>query len=146
MMGGTRDEPMDLNVLAYIAELDTDNQESFSRLKKDAQRQFEEKIFARGHAAGVSGKAGDLDPETEKKNAEAAKARAEKIMADKKSAEKKEHVRQWNLTPPDLRKLLPAGGAVAPGTFWMRWHPVQRWWRVTYPTRPFSGLSRCLCL
>lgn len=126
--------PVDLNVLAMVSDLDTDNQESFKKLKEYAMRELEAKVFGKGKLAGIE------SLETEKA-AEVVKAGKEKADTIKKNADgkhKTETLRQWNLTPPELKALLPGGGSIA-GVFYMRWHPVQHFWRVTYPTGHLIG-------
>ena len=41
-------EKVDLNVLAMVSELDTDNQESFKKLKEHAMLELEAKVFGKG--------------------------------------------------------------------------------------------------
>ena len=137
LLGGKK-EVHDLSVLSMMAELDTDNQDSFKRLKAQAMRTWEDKVFSRGRAAGQEEeKQHRKDKKQKKKEAKekmaAAYQKADAIVENKKKADASETIKQWNLTPPELRRLLPGKGDIA-GEFWMRWHPKQHWWRVTYPT------------
>lgn len=138
MMG--KPEPVDLSVLSMVSELDTDNQESFECVKKEALKQLEEKIYGKGKLAGLEQAAKHTSSENkeahEKEVEEVhakAKAKAEKIDIAHEKSMKSENMRNWGLTPPELRQLLPGKGEIA-GHFWMRWHPTNHWWRVTYPT------------
>ena len=131
MMKTTKQEHVDLNVLAMVSELDCENQESFQKLKAHAMDELEAKVFGKGKLAGLE--SGLLDEEKKQallKQGEAKAAKLKKMAATKEDAE---HMRQWRLTPPELRALLPGNGAIA-GVFWMRYHPINHWWRITYPT------------
>ena len=83
---------------------------------------------------------GDAKAAESKVDAQAAK-RAKKAEENHLAHEKSEKLRQWNLTPPQLKLLLPGAGAIT-GQFWMRWHPLQHWWKVTYPSSTLSNLIR----
>ncbi|CAE7811014.1 unnamed protein product [Symbiodinium sp. CCMP2592] len=120
---------LDMGVLAMISEMDVDNADSFKELKKQAMQQFEEEVSKTGEKRAVkSMKDAEARAEAERKVAEAAKKREEK-QEQQQAAERK---RQWELTPPDLKKLLPGGGAIT-STFWMRFQPLQKFWKVEYP-------------
>jgi len=131
-------ESVDLNVLAMVSELDTENQEAFRTLKCHAMEQLETKIFGKGKLAGIES---GLDEEKKQALLKHGEEKAAKLKKSAAAKEEAEHVRQWNLTPPELRALLPGNGAIA-GVFWMRYHPVKKFWRVTYPTScPFFAKS-----
>ena len=121
--------PVDLNVLAMVSELDTDNQESFKVLKEHAMHELEAKVFGKGKLAGIE----SLEKEKVDDVVKTATVKAADIKKDADGKHKTEVLRQWKLTPPELKALLPGGGSIA-GVFYMRWHPVQHFWRVTYPT------------
>ena len=139
MMGWNKTEPVDLSVLSMVSELDTENQESFERLKRDALKTFEKNVFGRGRAEGVreakrEAKLSGRDPNAAGEDfLKSAETTAKKLLEKKDAANKEQRLRQWNLTPPELRQLLPGNGEIV-GVFSMRWHPHQRWWRVTFPT------------
>ena len=133
---GEKTETTDLSVLSMVGELDTDNQESFECVKKDALKQLEAKIYGKGKLAGLESAKHDSREAKEayEKTVHAkAKAKAEKIDVDHEKTLKAENMKNWGLTPPELKELLPGKGEI-PGQFWMRWHPTNHWWRVTYPT------------
>ena len=136
-------ESVDLNLLSMVSELDVDNQESFKKLKKYAMDELEAKVFGKGKLAGLESAKSMVDtgnPDAVLKHAEKTESilkngesKAACITQDAKDIKTKEHMNQWKLTPPALRALLPGGGTIA-GVFWMRWHPIKKFWRVTYPT------------
>ena len=143
-MMGFSSETTDLSVLSMLSELDTENQEAFSRMKEEALKTLQRKLYGEAQAAAKAAKNDDCGDQGDGENAEAedpevkkhekAADKGKKIQAKHMAKEKKEHERQWNLTPPALKALLPGAGDIS-GAFWMRWHPHQHWWRVTYPTR-----------
>ena len=123
-------EKVDINVLAMVAELDTDNQESFKRLKDYAMLELESKVFGKGKLAKLDD---EKVPQQEKETVlKRGAEKAKKIETAKAAASAKDKEKQWGLTPPALKKLLPGNGDIA-GVFWMRWHPTNHFWRVTYP-------------
>lgn len=132
----TSTEDIDLSVLCMVSELDTDNQESFQRLKTQAARRIDRSLYGKGREAGIRAAKKELgtDKAAACKVDEAAAEKGKKLVENNLEKEKKENIRQWNLTPPELKLLLPGNGDVI-GRFWMRWHPKNHWWRVTYPTK-----------
>ncbi len=122
---------VDLSVLAMAASMDTDNADAFKRLKRHAEMCLEEKIFGRGKTVGLKTVA--EDPELMKETTEKAK--------DQEGKQKtKEANRLWNLTPDNLKALLPGHGSIQ-GIFWMRFHPMKKFWRADFP----CGFSACIC-
>ena len=63
------------------------------------------------------------------REAKEALAAAERAKLEKLRYETEKH---WNLTPPDLRKLLPGRGEIH-GLFYATYHPINEHFRVTYP-------------
>ena len=123
---------VDMGVLAMISEMDVDNADAFKELKKQAMQQFEEELTKSGEKRAAKNlKDAQHRADAERKVAEAAKKREEK-QEQQKAAERK---RQWDLTPADLKKLLPGGGSIT-STFWMRFQPLQKFWKVEYPIGP----------
>ena len=113
-----------------VAELDTDNQESFKRLKDYAMLELESKVFGKGKLAKLDD---EKVPQQEKEAVlKRGAEKAKKIETTKTAASAKDKEKQWGLTPPALKKLFPGNGDIA-GVFWMRWHPTNHFWRVTYP-------------
>ena len=118
MMG--KPEPVDLSVLSMVSELDTDNQESFECVKKEALKQLEEKIYGKGKLAGLEQAAKHTSSENKEAHEKVveevhakAKAKAEKIGIAHEKSMKSENMRNWGLTPPELRQLLPGKGEIA---------------------------------
>lgn len=124
-------EKVDLNVLAMVSELDTDNQESFKKLKEHAMLELEAKVFGKGKLSTLESNHKE-DKEKKEKVLKHGEVKAKKIVKEAEAKTKGENMKQWGLTPPELKALLPGGGSIA-GVFWMRWHPVKHWWRATYP-------------
>ena len=136
---GWTTQKTDLSVLAMAAEMDVENQDAFKKLKQNAERTLEETIFGKGRTSATKKLA--AKPATESPEAEAAaKAKAKKTdevkMAKAKQKEEREKQKEANrlydLTPAELKKLLPGAGAVT-GCFWMRFHPIKKFWRADYP-------------
>eukprot|EP00435_Cladocopium_sp_Y103_P045341 s1084_g13.t1 len=117
LQGWTR-EKVDIGILALASNLDCDNQEAFKNLKKHAERSLEEKIFGKGKASVRA------DTDQAKK--------ISKAVQKEDAGKKKEAHRLFDLTPADLKALLPGAGAIS-GVFWMRYHPVKKFWRADYP-------------
>ncbi|CAE7631480.1 unnamed protein product, partial [Symbiodinium sp. CCMP2456] len=123
---------VDMGVLAMISEMDVDNADAFKELKKQAMQQFEEEVSKSGEKRAVkSMKDAQERAEAERKVAEAAKKREEK-QEQQQAADRK---KQWDLTPADLKQLLPGAGTIT-STFWMRFQPLQKFWKVEYPIGP----------
>ena len=55
-------------------------------------------------------------------------------MQKEDAVKQKDAQRLSDLTPADLKTLLPGGGAIS-GVFWMRYHPVKKFWRADYPLK-----------
>lgn len=146
VMGSGLPEDVDLSVLSMVSELDTANQESFSKMKDQARKKLDTVLYGKGRLSGIRDAkkhddcGGDAKAAESKVDAQAAK-RAKKAEENHLAHEKSEKLRQWNLTPPQLKLLLPGAGAIT-GQFWMRWHQLQHWWKVTYPSSTLSNLIR----
>lgn len=138
LQGWTR-EKVDISILAMASNLDCDNQDAFKNLEKHAERALEEKIFGKGKAS-----ASNYDAEHVKKIG--------KAVQKEDAVKQKDAQRLSDLTPADLKTLLPGGGAIS-GVFWMRYHPVKKFWRADYPLKGDSleadscqrqwGTNRC---
>ncbi len=117
---------VDLDIIANVACLDAENAESFKPAVQEAIKEFAERVYKSAESKGVAKAAND----------DAAKKKAEESMAalGKKAAHaaKAEATRQWGLTPPELRLLLPGAGSI-PDTFWMQYHPYNEFFRAVYP-------------
>ncbi|CAK9015490.1 Uncharacterized protein SCF082_LOCUS12784 [Durusdinium trenchii] len=110
----TSTEDIDLSVLCMVSELDTDNQESFQRLKTQAARRIDRSLYGKGREAGIRAAKKELgtDKAAACKVDEAAAEKGKKLVENNLEKEKKENIRQWNLTPPELKLLLPGNGDV----------------------------------
>ena len=86
----------------------------------------------------------DQKTETPKPAAVEADQKIRKAKEQEKTAKKKEYDRLFDLTPSALKALLPGGGEI-PGVFWMRFHPIKKFWRADYPIGAFVLETR-LCL
>ena len=126
------------------AEMDTDNAEAFKNLRNHAEKSLESKIFGQGRTSAMKKLAFDKTPmepddfEDKKKRASDSDAKKfDKAHQKEESSKKKEAHRLWDLTPKDLKTLLPGRGAVQ-GHFWMRFHPVKKFWRADFPIGALS--------
>ncbi|OLP94799.1 hypothetical protein AK812_SmicGene23148 [Symbiodinium microadriaticum] len=130
---GRHQKPVDVSVLAAISELDSNNAEAFKDMKKRAQQMFESAVYGQGVKQGL-GRMLDGEPDEEKRKANFQKAvgNADKEVAKKAEADRQHAERQFQLTPPDLKSLLPGGGEHA-GVCWARYNPFQKWFSVQYP-------------
>ncbi len=132
LCGFKKAQQVDLSVLAFAAEMDCDNQESFKNLRKQAEQKLEAIVFGKGRAAAESSQSSKKTPE---EVAEAVKSNTKKVqnaLEKEESSKRKEYERAWDLTPASLKKLLPGAGTVA-GVFWARYHPAKKFWRSDYP-------------
>ncbi|CAE7232718.1 unnamed protein product [Symbiodinium sp. CCMP2592] len=131
---GKQKARVDMGVLAMVSEMDVDNADAFKELKKQAMQQFEEEVSKTGEKRAVKSMKDAQDrAEAERKVAEAAKKREDKQEQQRQAERKK----QWDLTPADLKKLLPGAGTIT-STFWMRYQPLQKFWKVEYPIGAFT--------
>ena len=73
---------------------------------------------------------------------------------DKAKGVSAENEKQWGLTPPGLRLLLPGGGEIT-NVFSAQCHPINGYYRVAYPDAghwptqhkvPLSSLASCVRL
>ena len=132
-MMGRQQKPVDVGVLAAISELDSDNAQAFKDIKKRAQEMFEDAVYGQGVKQGLRRMLDD-EPNEEKRQENFRKAaeNADKKQALKAEADRQHAERQFQLTPPNLKSLLPGGGEVA-GVCWARHNPFQQWFSVQYP-------------
>ena len=135
---------MDVAVLAAISELDSNNAEAFSEMKKHAMQMFEEKLYGQGVKQGLARKLDEEPSESRRaENFKEVSKGVENMKAEDKEVQRNHGVKQYELTPRDLKSLLPGRGAIS-GLFWARYNPFMSWFSVQYPTRPFS--ASCLVL
>eukprot|EP00435_Cladocopium_sp_Y103_P047920 s1957_g14.t1 len=122
-----------VELLSAISELDVDNQDAFAHVRKEAMNQFEEALFGKGKQCGIE--------EAKAANASKIKEKTDVKVSELKEKENKAEVaerkRQFDLTPPSLKLLLPGGGTIT-ATFWARYHPQKNFFRTDYPT---SGMA-----
>ena len=136
---GRNHEKVDIAVLAMAAEMDLDNKDAFKNLQKHAEHCLEERVFGPGRSSVIK------KTETPKPAAvEADQKKNQKAKEQEKTAKKKEYDRLFDLTPSALKALLPGGGEIS-GVFWMRFHPIKKFWRADYPIGAFVLETR-LCL
>lgn len=129
MMGWTK-MPTDLDVLAAVSELDLANADAFEHVRKHALNTFEENLFGKGQAHGIE----EAENETKRKEMKAkADEKAKKLKEEKETTEKAERKKNFELTPPDLKLLLPGNGSIKT-VFWARYHPTKGFFRFDYPT------------
>ncbi|CAK9075933.1 Uncharacterized protein SCF082_LOCUS36698 [Durusdinium trenchii] len=114
MMGESKGD-FDISVLAMVSGLDTEDQESFERMKQDAMKQLEKKLYGQGVEAGLqqAKKQGISEQKAASDMKEKADATAAKLTAEKEETDKSAAMKQWNLTPPELRQLLPGNGSIS---------------------------------
>lgn len=55
-----------------------------------------------------------------------------KLKAQHQASVTTHNERQFDLTPSDLKTLLPGGGSIR-GQFWARYNPTEHWFSVSYP-------------
>ena len=119
---------VDVEVLAAMSQLDPENQESFQKLRRMALDTLEASIY--GSAEKAASK------QTGVKFEDAKKVPDEKVPKLKQAhaeAVSEANRRNFDLTPTDLKLLLPGKGEIR-GYFWARYNPIEDWFRVTYPT------------
>lgn len=130
--------PSNVDVLAAMSELDLHNADAFEHVRKEALNQFEEALFGKGKQCGIE------QAKTQKESDEI-KAKAgemvEKLKEKESKAEKAERKRQFDLTPPHLKLLLPGRGTIS-SVFWARYHPGKKFFRTDYPV---GGLQDLRC-
>ena len=115
---------VDLNCLAFVSQLDLENQECFKEIKKQAMKEYDKTVR--------------VNVQEEVRESAEKKFKQELIdnQKEKEAKAKAEIVRQWELTPKDLKNLLPGRGSIA-GVFYMRYNPIQEFFRSDYPTGDF---------
>ena len=119
--------PTNVEILSAISELDVDNQDAFKHVQKEALNQFEEAVFGKGKACGIE------EATNASKYKEKTDLKVSQLKEKEDKAEVAERKRQFDLTPPSLKLLLPGGGAIT-STFWARFHPQKKFFRTDYPT------------
>lgn len=127
LLMGKQKKSVDVDLLSAMSALDEENRTSFSYLHKTAIEEFEEKVFGRGHSSNIETSSEPL------KVKEKVDESVETFRKEHKSSVDSVKMRQWNLTPPDLKNLLPGRGEIK-GIFWARHDPNNRFFRVDYPT------------
>jgi len=139
---------VDLDVLASVASLDPENAESFKPMVEEAIREFASMTFAKGKRTGQK----TIEELTKQKLD--AEAKMKQMENDKASEASAENVKQWGLTPPGLKLLLPGGGEIA-NVFYAQFHGIHEYYRVAYPDAghwptqhkvPLSNLVSCVRL
>ena len=128
---GWNREKVDIEVLAMAAEMDLENKDAFKNIKKHAEHCLEELIFGEGRSAAIKK---TENPKPEEVAADQKKVR--KAKEQEKNVKKKEADRMFDLTPSALKVLLPGAGEIS-GVFWMRFHPIKKFWRADYPIGAF---------
>ena len=134
-LGVVKRKPLDVSVLAAISELDAENagEHAFRNMKERAMQMFEETVYGEGVQKGLDKK---LDREKDEgkraANYKEAAERADQAVKEHKTAEQKHVVRQFELTPPDLKQLLPGAGEIS-GVFYARYNPIAGWFSAQYP-------------
>ncbi len=124
---GTTKKTVDVEVLAAVAYLDTENLEAFRHLQKAAVETLESGIYGSAETAEKEFKGFSLE--------EAIKQAAPKVAEAKKEHEAAVTVkglRNWGQTPEDLKTLLPGSGEIK-GLFWATYNPLKQYFRVEYP-------------
>ena len=124
---GWNSTPTNVEILSAISELDVDNQDAFKHVQKEALNQFEEAVFGKGKACGIE------EATNASKYKEKTDLKVSQLKEKEDKAEVAERKRQFDLTPPSLKLLLPGGGAIT-STFWARFHPQKKFFRTDYPT------------
>ena len=138
LMVGNLPPPTDVNLLAWMAELDVDNADAFEHLKKQALEQLERDLFGQGHRCGIE----EADTrEKQRRIQEKADAKAKELKRKERAAEELARKKQYDLTPTDLKALLPGNGSIRT-IFWARYHPIQRFFRTDYPTGSLDSAMR----
>lgn len=135
---GWKRAKVDISILALAASLDTENQDAFKNLRRHAEVCLEEKIYGKGQTSALRRQKSEAEGDSKKQEAEAKKVK--KIKEKEKVSQNKESQRLYDLTPAALKALLPGGGDIT-GIFWMRYHPVKKFWRADYPIGDFTELS-----
>lgn len=122
---GAEKKVADIEVLCAMSGLDPENQQGFSKLHKMAVESLETKIFGSQERAQR-----ETNKEEFKKTVE---QKMPKLKAEHEKEVKSNAERQFDLTPSDLKLLLPGKGTIR-GQFWMRYNPNESWFRSTYPS------------
>ena len=127
---GAHKKACDIEVLSAMSALDFENQQGFDKLHKMALESFENKIFGSSEKTPAS-----------KEVAQKMIERKVPVVKRDQDAAKQTHAeRQEEMTPADLKTLLPDTGGVR-GLFWMRYNPVESWFRSTYPSSTWAQIS-----
>ncbi|CAE7426520.1 unnamed protein product, partial [Symbiodinium microadriaticum] len=136
---GKKAATVDISVLATISELDEDNASAFKDMKKRAMELFQETVYGEGMQTAMARK---LDEEKDEKkrqeNFQQAKERADNVVLEQREENRRHAERQCELTPRDLKSLLPGGGEIS-GVCWARYNPHAQWFSVQYPVSVSSS-------
>lgn len=127
LLMGKCKRPVDVDLLSAVSALDPENKDSFSYLHKAVIEEFEEKVFGRGNTSNIERSSEPLKIKGKVDDS------VKTLRKEHKSSEDTVKMRHWNLTPPDLKNLLPGRGEIK-GVFWARHDPNNRFFRVDYPT------------
>jgi hypothetical protein len=121
---------VDLDVLANVASLDPENAESFKPMVEQAIKEFTSVAFRSGKSKAKAESQKTIEElETQKLLAE---SKMKQLDAERSKAAASENERQWGLTPPGLRLLLPGGGEIQ-NVFFAQQHPINEFYRTVYP-------------
>ena len=125
---GLEKKTVDVEVLAAMSQLDPENQEGFQKLRRMALDTLEASIYGSAEKA-ASKQSGATFEEAKKMPDE----KVPKLKEAHAQAVSEANKRNFDLTPTDLKLLLPGKGEIR-GYFWARYNPLEDWFRVTYPT------------
>ena len=118
----TEKKAVDVELLCAMTQMQPN--ETFDKMKKLAFETLDTSVY------GSSEKASNM------KTLEEAEKVAEKkvpVLKERHSqAVSSANERNYNLTPDDMKLLLPGGGTIR-GLFWGRYHPTEPFFKVTYP-------------
>lgn len=135
--GSAKTGPTDVEVLAAMAELDTENAEAFIHVKKQALEQFEAALFGHGKKCGIEHAESE---EKARKIKQKADAKAKELREREKREQQALRRKQFELTPPELKRLLPGAGSIT-SVFWGRYNPMQKFFRFDYPVGDLLNIS-----
>lgn len=120
-------EDVDVELLCAMSQLSPE--ENFAALSKVAMQTLDQKVYGSCEKATAE--------QAKKVTLEEAQAplnaKLPKLQEGHRAATSENHVRNFNLTPQGLKLLLPGKGTIK-SLFWARYHPGEKWFRVTYPS------------